>query len=378
MIFQYYLYYFYYTFLGYPFVIRIAVAFISVFIPLFIIVSFIMAKTRREFYRKRKLKSNIEKEYIERIRKIITDSVKYTLSDIEKTLNCNIQKLNEKKRRLLTNKILYLKNEEKFINEANYQRLIDYLGLKQFWEKKLKYGSIASKQRALRKLDDFDIEIPGSIITYLTYNRNRYLRKRARSSYMYFSKNDPFKFLDENFDDTFNEWDKIEIHNVLDRRIEEGLPTLSQWIKNSNNIEFQCFLIDEIKHFNQNECASFLLELTDSHNIKLRKHSIDALGEMGYKDAENHLIKNYTLQPVSIRRSIIRTIQKLNTGKALSFLKGAYHNTHDNESKIVILNAVFNYGDPGKQLFDSMKEEADGFTKLIFEHVSNTLIRSRN
>jgi len=375
MFIEYYLYYLYYTFLGFPFIIRVAVFAITVFVPVFAIAFFTLTHVRQRYYQKRRLQEILRKKYYDKIRSIITSEKMYLPNEIETTLNCNVKKLSKKKKRILTNNILKIYDREEFVNESNYQRLIDYFGLRQFWEGKLKYGTLASRQRALRKLDDFDIEIPGSVITSLTYNRNQYLRKRARSSYMYFSKNSPFKFLDENFDKTFNNWDKVEIHRMLNRRLDKGLPNLSQWLKNSENSDFQCFLVDEIKHFNQDICAPYLHEMLETQDIMLRKHCIEALGEMRYCESEKSLVNSYAMQPLIVQQSIIKAVQKLNTGKSLSFLEQAYNDAHDSESRIAILRAIFNYGEKGKVLFASMKNGASGFSALVFEHVSNPLIK---
>ena len=193
---------------------------------------------------------------------------------------------------------------------------------------------------------------------------------------MLFSKNNPFKFFDEDFDRSFNEWDKIDIHRVLVRRSKEGLPNLTQWIKHSQNVNFKCFLVDEIKYFKQYESAPFLLELIDNTlDINLRKHCIEVIGDLDYKEAEDTLTKDYNLQPVILQNSIIKTIEKLKTGKALPFLRNAYYNSHNVESKLIILKAIFNYGYEGNQLFFNMKERESPFSKLIFEHVNNPLIK---
>jgi len=375
MFLEYYLYYFYYTFIGFPFVIRVAVASITVFIPFFLIALFKFLQYRKRFYRKRKRREEFRHKFGDKISDIISSKNHYYIDNIEHIIQYNVKKLNKFEKRVLTNLILKIRKETAYINDSNYQRLIEYLQLRQFWEKKLKYGRLSYKQRALRKLDDLDIEIPGSVITSLTYNRNRYLRKRARSSYMYFSKHSPFKFFDEDFDKTFNDWDKIEIHRMLSRRTDITIPSLTQWIRNSKNVRFQCFLIDEIKYFDQKECAPYLLSMIDAADVEMKRHIIETLSEIKYNEAEQSFIKDYTLQPQVIQQSIIKAVQKLNTGNALSFLEDAYNTAHDKDSEIIILRAIYNYGQQGKKLFNELYEKSYGFSKIIFSHVSNPLIK---
>ena len=376
MFIEYYLYYFYYTFLGFPFIIRVAVVALTIFTPFYIFIFFRFVKMKKEHREKKKLQRTLRDKYFDRIGNIITAERIYYPEDIAADLNCNVKKLSGRKKRILTNIILYFRSNEKNINEENYRNIIIYFNLQQFWEKKLKFGSMASRQKALRKLDDFNVEIPGAVIASLTNNRNQFLRKRARSYYMHLSQNSPFKFLDENFDHTFNEWDKIEIHRILSKKADdEKLPGLTQWIKNSQNSEFRCFLVDEIKHLKQKESCYYLLEILDTQDIKLRQHCIEALGELKCHLAEKRLMDNYQQQPVSVQQSIIKAIHKLNSGEALSFLEEAYLDAHDSESKIIILHAIFNYGVAGRRLFDVMHGDAEGFSKQMFDHVSNPLLQ---
>jgi len=331
---------------------------------------------KNEYNGKKRLQKIAKNKYADKIKDILESEKIYYPQDIADILRCNVKKLSDRKKRILTNIILNLRSKEESINKENYRNVINYFNLQQFWEKKLKFGSMASRQRALRKLDDFNIEIPGAVISSLTNNRNQFLRKRARSYYMHLSQNSPFKFLDENFDNTFNEWDKVEIHRILSKKVEEEeLPSLIQWIKNSENTEFKCFLVNEIKHFKQKESCYYLLEILDTSDVKLKQACIEALGELKCQLAEKKLIDSYQQQPVYIQQSIIKTILKLDSGESLSFLEEAYFDAHDSESKLIILHAIYNYGMAGRKLFDSMQKDTEGFSKQMFDHVSNPLLK---
>lgn len=377
MFIEYYLYYFYYTFWGFPFIIRVAVLVITVFIPLFCLLIFLFAKIRKNYSANDQLKRSIRDRYEDRIFHIMTTKEVYSHNTIHEIMRCNVGKLSGKKKNAFTKTVLNIYSNEKNINEYNYRNLINYLELQQYWEKKLKTGTIISRLRALRKLDDFNIEMTGVVIASLTNNRNTFLRKRARSYYLHLSKNSPYKFLNEDFDRTFNNWDKIELHNVLMEKADEGIPNLTQWIKNSNNSEFKCFLVDEIKYLNQKEGCLYLLEIIDTPDIELRKHCVEALGDLKCKAAEEKLIKSYTQQPLIIQQSIIKTVRKLYTGEALAFLEEAYLTAHDSDTKMIALYAIYNYGSVGKKLFETLRLHAEGFPQLMFDHVSNNLLQSQ-
>lgn len=379
MAIEYYVYYLYYKFLGFPFVIRVAVIAIMLYAPFltFAFCSIINHKIR--LYKKSKLKKSAVEKYRDKIEQCITSERAYSIEEIGTSLACKVNKLSDKKKRIITNIILELKNKHANINLSNYHKIVEYFNLLQFWENKLKYAKIAYKKKALRKLEDLDIEIPGAVITPLTYHRNRYLRKRARAYYLYFSKNDPYKFFDEDFDNTFNNWDIVEIHRVLEHRVKkEGLPNLSQWLKNSHNNNFKCFLIDEINFFQQKESAPYLIDIIKNDNdLKLIKHSIDALAKLNYMKAEPFLIAEYAMQPVTIQQSSLKAIGQFQTGKALPFLKEAYISAHDVETRQEALRAIYNYGKEGRTLFSEMRKQvSEPFLKILFEHITNPLIKA--
>lgn len=376
MFIEYYIYYFYYSYLGLPFILRVAVLAIIIAVPIYLLLFSLFANTKREFYRRERLGKILDNKYMGKIQHILTHEYNFSIDEINNQLEIKVKKLSSRKKRLLTNKILMIRDHAKNINEHNYRLMIKYFELQEFWENKLKFGSISSKLKALRKLDDFNIEIPGAIIAPLTNNRNELLRKKARSYYMHLSKNNPFKFLDENFDETLNEWDKIEIHRILKMKSKkERLPGLVQWIKNSQNTEFRCFLIDEIKYFSQKESCPYLVDIFDTEDIKVRKHCIDTLGQLGCQVAEEKLIFIYSKQPTIIQQSIVKAIQNIYSGVALAFLEEAYLDARDDESRMIILDAIYHYGDAGRKLFKSIQKDKSDSSLLIFKHVENELLQ---
>lgn len=375
MYLKYYIYYFYYSFLGYPFVIRVAVSFVSVFLLVLFIDLLVLSNTQRVSHLMRKFGREIDLKYAGVLKHIISSMKGFSQDEMKSMLSFNIKKLNVRNKQLLTDRIVQIRQQVDIVNQENYLQLIETFDLRRFWEQKLKYGRSASQQKALRKIDDLDLVIPGSIIASLTHNRNQYVRKKAKASYMYFGKNDPFKFLSNDFDETFNNWDKVEIHRMLTRKTKEEIPLLSHWVKNSENINFQCFMVDEIKHFNQQESYPFLIEILDTPHILLRRHVIDALGELRCDEAEALLISGYVLQPQAIQRSIVNALRKINSGNALPFFEKTYRHARDAEARITVLNAIYHYGEAGRKSFFALKDKADDATKILFEHVSNPLIK---
>ena len=376
---EYYLYYIYYTFLGMPFIVRVSAVSLSFFLPMYLLCSHIFLKNRRFFYRTKNIDRDLEKKYKEPLYSIITSERHLLPDDLDQLLPSKIKKLNKKRKERLTKLICSIHHEAPRINIENNRVLIEYLDIRQFWEKKLKHGSLIQKRKSLLRLEDLKIRVSGSILTDLTYHRNKFLRKRSRSSYLSFTRNDPFKFLEEDFDATINNWDRIELHHILEKRAEKGgLPNLARWVLRSDNLDFQCFMVDEIAHFNQQENIPVLAELINDIETPpiLRMHCITALSKMKHQEIEPDLFRIYSIQPQYVQRTIIQAIGELATGKALPFLMESYENAIDDDWRIMILSVIYNYGKKGEECFNAMKKKQrkEDFSYLIFEHVSNPLL----
>ncbi len=369
-----YIYYFYYSFIGYPFLLQFAVFFLFVFSLAIIIAAGRFSWVILDHYRKKRFQQRLYYRYLTPVTEVITARENFVLQDIAPVIRCNVKNLKAREKRILTNILLRIRNREKRINEENFRVVVDYFEIRQFWEKKMRHGRTAMKLKALRKLDELNIAAQGSIISPLTYSRNPQVRKKARVFYMLFSKTNPFKFLEEDFDPSFDNWDKVEIHRVLVQR-EDQLPLISQWLKKSDNPAYQAFMIDEIRFFNQQRCIPYLLETIRGHDAFLRERCIEALAAMDYKAAEADFMREYPLQPLGVQKSIIRAIRMFQTGKALFFLEDAYRVTPDVDLKMLILRAVLNYGAAGKELFYMMQHKAPQKERVFFDHVSNPLIK---
>ncbi len=376
---EYYLYYIYYTFLGMPFIIRVSTISLTFFIPMYLLCSHVFLKNRRFFYRTKNIDADLAEKYETTLHSILTSEKQLLPEDLDKLLPAKIKKLNKKKKERLSHLICCIHHKIPHINYENNRVLIDYLDIRRYWEKKLKHGSLIQKRKSLLRLDDLKIRVSGSILTDLTYHRNKYLRKRSRSSYLSFTRNDPFKFLEEDFDESINNWDKIELHHVLEKRAETGgLPNLARWVLRSDNLDFQCFMVDEIAHFNQMENIPVLVQLINEEETPplLRMHCIKALSKMNHQEIEPDLFRLYSIQPQYVQRTIIQATGDLTTGNALPFLIEAYENAIDDDWRIMILSVIYNYGKKGEECFYAMKDKQkkEDFSYLIFEHVSNPLL----
>ena len=80
------------------------------------------------------------------------------------------------------------------------------------------------------------------------------------------------------------------------------------------------------------------------------------------------------MQAQYVQQAIIEAIVKLKTGEALPSLIDAFKNAVDDERRIFILSAIYNYGEEGRAYFFSIRQKESNLSHLLFKHVSNPLL----
>ena len=190
----------------------------------------------KKHFKRRKTQRRVaylRREYFERIKEILLTEQVFSSSEFHNYLG--VSSYDNGFKRELTNLILEIIDTYPKANKKNYELLMEELKLKKFWEAELLKGSKKRKERALRKIKGLNLVIAESVIIPMTTIKNSILRRKARSLYIYISKNNPFKFFDNDFDDQFSEWDNIEIHEILSKKPEETIPNFIHWVQNHSS-----------------------------------------------------------------------------------------------------------------------------------------------
>ncbi|GIZ14986.1 hypothetical protein RCZ15_03400 [Capnocytophaga catalasegens] len=325
-----------------------------------------------------KRKLYLRKEYAERITQILL-----TKRDLDKTEMSDYLAMNAvdgNYKELLTNLLLEILDQYKVINRSNYKMLLERLKLKKYWEDKLQYGSKKIRDRALRKIGGLNMEISESILIPITTVKDSILRKRARSLYLYISKNNPFKFFDEDFDSQFSQWDSIEIHSILQKKPRNTIPNFIQWVQeHSISDGLKSFLVYEIAHYHQKDSLDNLLKMLEGSEVKLRQSIIDAFGVFGYQKAIPVLSAMYNTQPSSIQQAILRAFGNFKREDELSFIQNAIETAHDMDTRLQGLESLYNYGKRGREIFYFLKEKAQNEQELLpFLHIEHPLNQKKN
>lgn len=375
---MYYLYLLYYTFTGYPLIIRICVIVVTICVVLYFILSIYLVYGVYSRKKERTRHDRIYRQYYEPMKEIaLTRQLKTKEEIAEELLHNDARHLKIPEYRNILELLIDIKAElVDNMNKENFHNIATAFELPAFYERILQFGHTGDKIWMLKSIQSLNAYVSEAVLVRLLYHRKSRLRKAARVCYMGLSQNAPFRFFDEDKDLTLAEWDMVELHNVFMQRKEAGyvLPNFMRWINQSADEGMKIFFINEIVHFNQMESCPSLMRLLNNPNVKIREEVIRALGNLKYTEAERHLVTSYNVQVETVKRAIVQTIVKMDTGNSLDFLCAAYDNAEDLTTKRVIIDGLYKYGENGREIFNLFEASAKGFTAQLFAHVRDPLI----
>lgn len=370
----------YFFIIAQPLVIKIAVCCVIIFtLGYFVFLGNILVT--KLLIDKRKIREKkLFEQYNDKLHEILLSDKIMILEEIENVLPKNSRKLSKKDNRLLSKIIIDILEENPQFNTKNLEVLLAHFNLKKFWENELEYSDFQKKYKAIDRVNQLKVSLPSeSIISRLTYSKNKLLRKKARAAYIHMTSNDPFRFFTEDFDKEVTDWDKITLHEMLLKLPKSKIPNFSQWINTSKNNALKAFYMYEIYFYNQRAACPFVLAHFETNDLELRKTVVDVLGKMKYKQAEKKFIEEFPNQPLVIQNSIIKAVARFKNPESLEFLKQAFLNAYNNESKITIAKALYNFSKEANEFLEENKvNEKDYFQKLIIEHIKNPLIVNHN
>lgn len=375
---EYYFYWIYYKFIGYPLIIRIcsiAVMFcIIAYLFLMFHIIYGIFKRRKE---KRRYNTIFDK-YYEEMKDISLDANTLQEEEIADRLHYDTKKRPKRyELRIITQLLTEIKSAyEDKINELNYQSIQNVFQITRFLERELQFGRKRAKIQALKLIQSINGYASEAVLVRFLYHRELELRNSARYTYMWLSQGNPFRFFDEDIGMKLRQWDMMELHAILEHRKKVGYstPSFIKWVNTSAEENVKIFFINEIRLYNETESAPILAKQINARSVEIRSEAIRTLGKLNYKEIEPKLIEMYHVQPEEVKRNIISAVADLKTEKALGFLYNAYDDADNWSTKRVILNALYNYSAMGRKTFDQLERKADSRTSILFAHTKHPLI----
>lgn len=383
---DYYLYYISYftsVYSGYPLIVRLTVVVITllILVTLFGIIRllFLGYKINRQEVRQKKITDNFK----DKLTFLMGNKVNYDIEEIDKMLAYDVKKTKKWKTEMLTDLVLSIRNElrkEGTLNLLNYKNCSEIFQLTSFWEKRMKVSSLSKRREALLTIGALDTGLNSGALSKSVFHKNNHLRRTARDLFTGQDSYNPFRFMEENFDESFTQLDKIRLHATLIKRSNEGrLPNLMRWVSNSKNPNYLAFIIQEIGFFKQHEAASNLLALLDrQENRDVRRQIILTLGELQYQACVDYLIQKFPLESTPVREAIVKTFGMIAGEKTLNLLLEAYGSTNDDSFRIGLVRAIHAHGKTGKSKLLQLKKEGKESEEIIIDQVitENLLVSS--
>lgn len=355
MYLDYYLYYLSYfssLFSGYPLVVRMTVVMVVVLSIVSIIgITRLLYVGYKVGARDRKRK--VAREYFEdKLLFIMKSTSNYELNEVRRLLQYNVSRTRNWNLEVLTDIVLSVKstlNKEGVLNEVNYKTCLEALRIMGYWDKRIKRSGPAKRREALQVVGQIGNGIDIGSLTRSTFHKNKHLRKTARDLFTGHDNYDPFKFMEDNFDESFTQLDKLRLHSTLIKRNKQvKLPNLLRWINNSKNIEYINFILKEVAFFKQHEAVPSLLVMLDKQDHDLiRTQVIHSIGELGVLSCVPDLIHRFSTESNIVREGIIVALGELKTEDSLQFLVKEYSNNDDANMKMIIARSIKTYGEEG-------------------------------
>lgn len=345
---KYYLYYLDSTFLGTAIIIRIVVLVVLILLFLYLISFFRLFIINNVINTNKFNDLKFQRKYGEKVREIVLSPTNMDTEEIKEKIHFNNNDIKKRwQKESLTKVMLLTKSDvakkKKEINTNNYNEILNIFQLKYYWENEIATGKTRRKMRSLRKLEELSAEVVSGTITSLCHHRNQHLRKMARSEYVKFGEQDAFKYMEEeDFDQKFNRLDEIKLHDCLKQKSnKQGLPLLAQWVQNSKNEDYKCFLIREIAYFNQYESGPYLLDIfseTTSH--KVQAEIARTLGLMKCEKALPLFTSQYKIHRLSTQANIVEAIGNIGEKDSIDFLLTVYEEAYNDDLKQKALEAI--------------------------------------
>lgn len=375
---EYYFYWLYYKFMGYPLIIRIctAVVMLCIFAYFCLLINIIYGIFKRKKEKRRYNK--IHKQYYETLKEISLNTTHLPDEEIADKLKYDEKKrVNSNEIRIITQLLAEIKNEfEDQINELNFQGIQNVFQVTRFFERELQFGPQRSKIQTLKLIQSINGYASEAVLVRFLYHRELELRNSARYAYMWLSQGNPFRFFDEDIGMKLRKWDMMELHAILEHRKKAGYatPSFIKWVNTSAEEDVKRFFINEIRLYNETESAPILAKQINARSPEIRSEIIQTLGTLKYTEIEPKLFEMYNTQPEEVKQTIIAAIQNMKTGKAVDFLTTVYQEADNWTTKRSILKTLYEYNEASRNMFDALEAKANSHTAILFAHTRNPLI----
>ncbi len=365
-------------FLEYPFVVKFSV--VTILFCILSITAFTLSIYVNKMYEghRNRVYHRLYHRFYDIFSDIITSQKELTRSDIDERIQLTLK--DQKKRKSASSMFigcrLLVQVKADYYNEYNYynmRKLCMALGVQEFLERMLVFGS-RSKQRQAMQISQFlMIDLPESVLVRLLNSTNAVLRKETRMYYLWLSDYNPFRFFrdSEMYNYEWREWDALEVHFLMSarNRAKKEMPSLPPVIVDCDNEKLQACLIREVGFWGTPEDIDNMKKYLAHKNVVIRQATIECFIQANTTTVEPMLMNIYAHQDETMRKHILRALVTFNTGRAIPFFVKAWNESKVQATKLYIIMSLSMYGDNGVAEFERMEKDSNEEDHFLFQQV---------
>ncbi len=336
--------------------------------------------------RRARYQARIKRKYGERLSGILTDSQPHDEADIADEIGRNgrggrFKELKKWQARVWLEWLESLKEQHgQDLSEDNLLRVIDVLMLRDYVERRVRFGRKSRRVATLRSSDYLGMAISASSVAGMLNDRNESLRKAVRLHYMRYTADDPFRYMVGNSKGTYCKWDGVELHQLFADFKAQGkpFPSFQAFLPTVTDDEMGAFLIGEVAYWGNEHDMEAVESLFTSPKPLYREAAFRSVGTRRWTRAVPRLMAVYQDQPEPLRQVILAAIQQIgctDTADTAHFLASCYADASSDRTRLAALRGLWLGGTEGQAAFMRLKAEAAGEDRLrLFHHVENPLV----
>ncbi|MBQ0023698.1 MAG: hypothetical protein KBT29_10735 [Prevotellaceae bacterium] len=335
--------------------VQLSFALIFLCIVTMIILSVLFYRNIREVNRFEKNVQWVNDNLREHFYNILISIEQPTMEEVEKECNMTVEKMREIPPKVMATAISSLRMELSELTVLpNTQLLCDITGVTQYLETNL----IAKRDvmETLQNLVNLHLRVSEGLLAIYINHYNSNLRQMARMSYMICTETEPYRYLEEDLQEKQALWRPMMLHRLFGwlRDTERQMPQFLVLANVMQDESTASFLIEEIAYWGSEEEKSQLKQFFVSKMFKCRESALKAVALLGDESQEQAIVESYTHQPEYLRRSCLRAIHAINSGRNTEFFVDAYYRTSSKETKECALTCLYSYGEDGRSRFEQM------------------------
>lgn len=226
---------------------------------------------------------------------------------------------NEFDRKVLTEVLMDLRKDVSGNTRDELFHIYQDLELHKDAYKKLKSWRWEVISKGIFELTQMNVVESYGLITKFINDKRSTIRKQAELAAVTLKEEGISYYLDHT-KYKISEWQQLKLLDVIRNKEDFIPPPFRLWLTSKNNYVV-LFALRLIKHYNQNDASSSLIELVKHRNNHIKKEAIHCIRDFNVTDALPTMKTVFRKCSVDVKMSILDTIAQIGTESDVEFLK---------------------------------------------------------